>query len=237
MIAGVVVFCLTAFTAGGIGMALSNIRAEPRVARQRWTKFASYVAIVTLFLLCAFGGPLPSTVAVGAIVGMGVVELYRATSGRFRLMVLSVYAPLAISSLSLAWMATGSVLAFVFLVVAAFDGFSQVTGQILGRTLLVPRVSPGKTLEGAVGGSILALATAMVLRGLIGSSTAGAVVIGFSVSVCALTGDITASWVKRIGGIKDFGAIFPGHGGVLDRFDSFVVAAAVWFFWTYLQIR
>jgi phosphatidate cytidylyltransferase len=109
-----------------------------------------------------------------------------------------------------------------------FDGFSQVFGQLLGKLQLTRSISPSKTVEGAVGGGIAAVLSAILLGGLVGVSSSRAVAASVVIVFAALAGDLAASWIKRISGVKDFSCLLPGQGGVLDRFDSFLVAAPVW---------
>ena len=116
---------------------------------------------------------------------------------------------------------------FVYLIVAGFDGFSQVAGQLLGKHQLAKRISPGKTIEGALGGLLVAEVVALATRHLGGVSVGKAVAVCLVIAAAGLAGDLLASSVKRAIGVKDFGGILPGHGGVLDRFDSFLLAAPV----------
>lgn len=104
------------------------------------------------------------------------------------------------------------------------DIMAFLVGMVLGRRKLAPRLSPGKTVEGAVAGVITAVAVAHWL----GLSP----LFGALVAVAAQGGDLFESWLKRRASVKDSGNILPGHGGVLDRFDSLFLAAPVayWFF-------
>lgn len=122
------------------------------------------------------------------------------------------------------------------------DTFAYFTGRLLGKHKLIPEVSPKKTVEGAVGGVVFT-AIAYVVFGLIlreGNMSVNIVllaVIGALVSVLSQIGDLIASVVKRHYGIKDYGKLFPGHGGVMDRFDSVIATAPVlYFFYTALLI-
>lgn len=118
------------------------------------------------------------------------------------------------------------------------DTFAYFVGRKWGRTRLIPRVSPGKTVQGAVGalvGSVLVgAAYALVLQGF-GSYRAGVLelaLLGLAVSVVAQVGDLAESLLKRDTGVKDSGTLLPGHGGALDRFDSllFTLPLAYYFF-------
>jgi phosphatidate cytidylyltransferase len=82
-------------------------------------------------------------------------------------------------------------------------------------------------VEGALGGTLAAGAIAVLLGPLCGLRAAFALRTGLVVAAAGLCGDLAASWVKRSWGVKDFGTLLPGQGGVLDRFDSFIVAGAL----------
>lgn len=111
------------------------------------------------------------------------------------------------------------------------DTGAYAAGRTLGRHKLVPRVSPGKTVEGAAGGLITAMiigALGALVLGLDGWRTLGMALLGGWIAAISIVGDLTISMFKRSAGVKDSGRLFPGHGGVLDRLDS-MLAAAPWF--------
>lgn len=119
--------------------------------------------------------------------------------------------------------------------VAAFlsDSAALFTGMACGKHKLSPRVSPHKTIEGSVGG-LLGGMVGMVLFRIIfyfctlrPLSIGWCIIIGFVGAVMGQLGDLSFSFVKRQYGIKDYGRLLPGHGGVLDRFDSVLFAAPV----------
>jgi phosphatidate cytidylyltransferase len=110
--------------------------------------------------------------------------------------------------------------AFLFLAAAAGDGFAQVVGQWVGRRPLAPTVSPTKTVEGFLAGLCAAGSVAALASGLIDVTPSKAVLIGVLTGATGLVGDLSASWVKRRAGIKDYSSALPGQGGFLDRFDS-----------------
>lgn len=124
-----------------------------------------------------------------------------------------------------------ALLLLFFVLVWGADTGAYFAGRGLGRHKLAPRISPGKTREGALGGIVTALLMAAAGAGLLGyggARFAAFVVLGGWVAVISIVGDLTLSMFKRHAGLKDSGTLFPGHGGVLDRLDS-VVAAAPWF--------
>ncbi len=118
-------------------------------------------------------------------------------------------------------------IALLMAVVISSDVFAYFTGHALGRHKLAPQVSPGKTIEGAIGGLVgAALASAMVATQLFASQPVGLIVtIGVLVAVAGIVGDLLESLFKRYVGAKDSGTLFPGHGGALDRMDAFILAA------------
>ena len=127
------------------------------------------------------------------------------------------------------------ILAVISVILAAWvtDIFAYFTGKLIGKHKLCETISPKKTIEGSIGG-IVFCAIVFVIYALIifnGSTPTYAyvfmVLVSIVLSVVAQIGDLTLSLFKRRFGIKDFGTLFPGHGGVLDRFDSIIAVAPV----------
>jgi phosphatidate cytidylyltransferase len=118
-----------------------------------------------------------------------------------------------------------SVLLFALLIVWAADIGAYFVGKRFGRVKLAPKISPGKTWEGALGG--MALVVILTLGRSLWIDTNLAALVPFCLGVAALSivGDLTVSMFKRTAGLKDSGTLFPGHGGVLDRIDSVSAAA------------
>ena len=119
----------------------------------------------------------------------------------------------------------------VFLGAWITDIFAYFTGFFLGKHKLIPDVSPKKTIEGSIGGIVFCSAS-FVLLGVITDAFFGTdanliflAVGGVVMSVISQIGDLIMSVIKRHYGIKDYGKIFPGHGGMLDRFDSILAVA------------
>jgi phosphatidate cytidylyltransferase len=105
------------------------------------------------------------------------------------------------------------------------DSMAYVTGRMLGRNKFAPTISPNKTWEGVIGGVVFAAAAMVLLFPDV--SWYLAALIGATVGLGSTIGDLVQSFWKRSVGIKDSGKIFPGHGGVLDRFDGFIFAVPV----------
>ncbi|MGB9368370.1 MAG: phosphatidate cytidylyltransferase [Xanthobacteraceae bacterium] len=118
-------------------------------------------------------------------------------------------------------------IAFLFAVVWATDIAAYFSGRAFGGPKLWPAVSPKKTWAGAIGGTLGAIAAGALTVKLFGLSVAPMLLLvaGF-LSVLAQAGDLLESAIKRRFGAKDAGSIIPGHGGVMDRLDGFLTAAA-----------
>ena len=104
----------------------------------------------------------------------------------------------------------------------AVDTGAYVTGKAIGRHKLVPRLSPAKTVEGAVGGWVAGAVAVIALNALFGTPASTTTVLPFAIAmpIVAQVGDLFESWMKRRMGVKDASGLLPGHGGFLDRMDS-----------------
>lgn len=115
----------------------------------------------------------------------------------------------------------------LILVVWGYDTGAYLTGRLLGRHRLVDHISPSKTVEGLAGGLLMATAGAGIGAALIGLEPWHPLVIGPLVGLAAQAGDLAESMLKRAANRKESGFLVPGHGGILDRVDSFLFAAPV----------
>jgi phosphatidate cytidylyltransferase len=114
----------------------------------------------------------------------------------------------------------------IFILIWVNDSFAYLVGKTLGRHKLFPRISPKKTIEGSLGGLIFALIAAYVISQYEPIITMWQwMVLALVIVVMGNLGDLLESKFKRMAGVKDSGAILPGHGGILDRLDSLVFAA------------
>ena len=138
-------------------------------------------------------------------------------------------------------------LLIAFFLASINDVFALFTGMALGKHKLSPEISPKKTIEGSIGGLIASAVFAMLVAWLldwaqaaagvaqalrIGEAEAefsipGFAIMGVFAGAMSQLGDLTASLVKRHCGVKDYGTIFPGHGGIMDRFDGILFCGAV----------
>lgn len=114
-----------------------------------------------------------------------------------------------------------------FSIIWANDVFAFLVGITLGRHRLCERISPKKSWEGFIGGIVAAMGVALLAAHLLGENMAVWAGLGFITALAAVAGDLIESMFKRSAGVKDSGAIMPGHGGWFDRFDAVLTAAPV----------
>ncbi len=113
---------------------------------------------------------------------------------------------------------------FTFFLVWSTDTGAYLVGMTWGKRKLAPEISPNKSVEGSVGGLVFALLIGIVGYFWIGGSLPFFLILALVVSIGGQLGDLMESALKRSAGVKDSGHLIPGHGGLLDRFDSFVIA-------------
>jgi phosphatidate cytidylyltransferase len=126
------------------------------------------------------------------------------------------------------------ILIMVFLTVELNDVFAYISGKSIGRRKLAPNTSPNKTLGGALGALVLTtlLVVALgqyVFQGSVLAQLHHRIILGVLISLFGQMGDLMLSSIKRDVGIKDMGVTIPGHGGLLDRFDSIILVAPMVF--------
>lgn len=110
-----------------------------------------------------------------------------------------------------------------------FDSLAYVSGRTFKRGRFFPHISPNKTMSGVIGGTIGAIVVAGLLVWAAGGGPVVGMLLGLLIAVTAQSGDLAESMLKRAAGAKDSGSLIPGHGGILDRVDSFLFAAPVMF--------
>ncbi len=148
--------------------------------------------------------------------------------------ILTVYITISFTSLSIIRYVTHGVycLWIAFIIAWSCDTFAYLFGSRFGKHKLIEAISPKKTVEGSVAGIVCAT-LAMLLYGLIIDLVCAEITpnyfvlafMGFSLSIVSQIGDLVASLIKREHGVKDYGTVFPGHGGVMDRFDSILAVS------------
>jgi phosphatidate cytidylyltransferase len=166
-------------------------------------------------VMLASGPPTPATVPRAALALMA-----------------PVYLGLPLGALSAIQLLYGPrVFTVLFVLVAASDSAQYYTGRAFGRRKLAPAVSPAKTLEGAIGGLVGAALVGAVLGTLWipGVRPPIGAALGLTLGAFGIVGDLFESLLKRGAGVKDSSSLIPGHGGVLDRIDSWLFVAPVYY--------
>lgn len=206
----------TAFT---IGLTLFFYAVVPTVV---WTK---HTEPITLSLV----GLVILAVVVGAI--------WRERNLKLAVFRIALALYIALPLLCACWMVGLDPLLFIgfMLLLWTNDSGAYLVGKAIGRHKLMPTVSPGKTWEGFVGGVLLTVLLAWPISRLSDAlPLQGWLIAASGISFAATIGDLFESWMKRRAGVKDSGRIMPGHGGVLDRFDGYLLAAPVMVLIAYL---
>lgn len=148
------------------------------------------------------------------------------------------YIPFLFSFIPLVMLLSNGRILIWFVIVGAFitDTFAYFVGVFLGKHKLCPKISPKKTIEGAIGGTLgcgicfIFIAVLFNKVWLTEIPVLTAFIIGLVAAVVAQLGDLTASVIKRKFGVKDYGSLFPGHGGIMDRCDSLIFVAPLIYF-------
>lgn len=172
---------------------------------------------------------LSLAVLVGRDVFKGNINIFNTVFGVYGLL----YIPFFLGHLLyLESMPQGNLLLIlVFLISFGTDTFAYLVGMRWGKHRLSPKISPKKSVEGSVGGTLAAVILTVLFGSFLeagqgmGLSLLEYGIIAFVASLVSQLGDLAASMIKRQFGIKDYGSLLPGHGGVLDRFDSVLFAA------------
>nr|WP_092068257.1 phosphatidate cytidylyltransferase [Dendrosporobacter quercicolus]NSL47023.1 CDP-archaeol synthase [Dendrosporobacter quercicolus DSM 1736]SDL73022.1 phosphatidate cytidylyltransferase [Dendrosporobacter quercicolus] len=164
-----------------------------------------------------------------AITLLGIVYIGLAFS---HLILLRFTDHIVIASSMLGSLSAGTVFIWIaFIGTWANDTVAFFVGSNLGKHKLCPAISPGKTIEGAVGGAAGGIIVIALLGILLKFSLLHSVMIGLLIGLAAPLGDLAESAIKRFAGVKDSGNILPGHGGILDRFDSIMFVVPVVYYY------
>jgi phosphatidate cytidylyltransferase len=174
------------------------------------------------------------------------IALCRASSYQFLIFLPAITIPFILLTIWAAHSATQYLVALTLLLSASADTGAYMVGKLWGAHLLAPQISPKKTIEGFLGGCVTTAAVAAFLYYLFGNCVVWNYTLqpflffttfGFGVALCGLWGDLSISLLKRQAHIKDISNLLPGHGGLLDRFDSILaVTIYIWLHKTTLTL-
>ncbi|MFY9116422.1 MAG: phosphatidate cytidylyltransferase [Bacteroidales bacterium] len=241
MIRTLYIIILSYFLAGGAFFYVIGKKLPKEKARHNRIKFYVYFLIINVLFWSIVVKPFLFTLVAAAIVALGcyeMVKVYLAGNRKhkksfilsFLLYVLLAFGLMVFSTLPQPW------ILFTFLLLSVLDSFSQIFGQLLGKTHILKKISPGKTLEGFLGGAATTLVTSLLLHSLMAFSRPVVLLLAAGIVAWAFLGDLGASAYKRTYEVKDFSKLLPGHGGVLDRFDS-LLAAGAWMAFVYYILQ
>ncbi len=235
---------LAAIAAGVAAVELAHISraagADVSVAFLGSTASVVCVAFALRASWPAAGDDLLATVLLAGVVACGAVTLASgppaaSTVARAGVTYMGpLYIGLPLGALAAMRVSSGPAsVGWLVLIVAVSDSAQYYTGRLLGRTRLAPAVSPAKTVEGAIGGLVAAtlvgaIAGPRIAVGVPLTAIGGAGLALF-VAAFGIIGDLFESLLKRSAGVKDSSSIIPGHGGVLDRIDSYLFAAPCYY--------
>lgn len=227
------------FILGGIGFYVINRKKPSDEARKSYVKFFIYFVIINVLFASIVLRPVIFRLLSVVIIGLGsyeIIRLFLRSDYRFRLFFifsLVVYFLFSFGFYTFSGLPYGLVL-YAFLVASIFDSFSQITGQLWGHQKILPRISPNKTIGGVLGGSLIAIVSGFLLGELYETSNQNRLFLTAGIVLFAFTGDALASLYKRKYQVKDYSHMIPGHGGVLDRFDSLIACGAWVSFYFYI---
>lgn len=226
------------FIIGAILLVIIHQKRPSINQKNNWTKYGTYVFIINAVLATVIFFPDFFIYLAIIILFFSWYELIRLffKTGKKKvfLLIIPVFILLSFTFIRFSFLPGDWMLMAVF-VVSIFDAFSQLSGQLLGNTRILPKISPNKTLEGSIGGLLFALVFAGYIGKAISLPLVSSIVIGFAIAVFGFIGDLLASALKRRTGVKDFSQLLPGHGGFLDRFDSLIFTSLLMYLLTIIK--
>lgn len=217
------------FVSGAFFLILINRKLGADRSREQWTKFFSYVILFNLLWNSKIFSDTLFMILASVIVIFSSIEWWRAIHKiRGRLVLAIGFIIILLGFWKFLYLAD-SIILFTFFVVILFDGSSQIAGQLLGKNPILPKISPSKTLEGLLGGIVITLGTVLLARNSFEEGWVELIGLSALIILFAFSGDLLASYVKRKAGLIIFSRTLPGHGGILDRYDSLLLAGCVVF--------
>ncbi len=199
------------------------------------TRVLSGAVLVVLVVAIVWFAPAAVFETFAVAVGLvGAWELFRLLSAGVlpAMAFAAIYVAAPLASLVAIRLAGGPQAVFLLMITVMISDTAQYyTGRTLGSRPLAPRISPKKTIEGAIGGLVIGTAAFVGIGAwwAAGIPIAARIVLGLGIVALGIAGDLFESFLKRRAGVKDSSALIPGHGGVLDRIDALLFAAPVYY--------
>lgn len=206
--------------------ALINVELKP-------VKSIGYLAAVLIFISFTYTF-LPINIVMALLVVMLLIYYVLNHKTTFVDVAITLFGILYVPYLffHIYWLENTPYIWLIFLIAFGTDTFAFIFGNLFGKTKLAPVLSPNKTREGSIGGIVGSLGLTVAYAHYIDLNiTFGLVLMAITVSICSQLGDLAASKLKRSAKVKDFGVLIPGHGGVLDRFDSILFTAPLVYYY------
>lgn len=202
------------------------------------TRVLSALVLIPLLVALIWWAPerlfqVVLTLALG-VAALELRQLVDNVAAWLALVVIYLAAPLMMLGLIRVDHGPGALMTLIAIIIVS-DSAQYYTGRAFGRHKLAPVISPKKTVEGAIGGLVIGSLAAVALGRVwpLGLSDVAMLGAGVAIAVAGIVGDLFESALKRRAGVKDSGNLIPGHGGILDRIDSWLFAAPV--FWLVLR--
>jgi phosphatidate cytidylyltransferase len=220
----IIIVLVINFLIGAIGLFVFIRKKNMDSKSQRNKKYFSYLILVSLLLACIRYSGIYLAFIFGIIVLIGAYEIVRIAKSNKTILILSLLLFFTegfffVKFATVRW----EIVAWAYTLVVTFDGYCQICGQLFGKKLMVPKISPRKTWEGLFGGIILTYISAFFLQRVLPQYY----LMVLLVIVAALSGDLLASYLKRLLKEKEYSDLIPGHGGIMDRFDSFILCGCL----------
>ena len=214
-------------------MAFVNKNKDVQFQRNNWIKYLIYFLIISLLFAAILIEPIYFHYISILILFLSFFEITKlilsTRKAKVGIISLIIFFILAISFFLFSQM-PAKYLFYTLFITTVFDAFSQLAGQLVGKRKLFRNISPNITLEGLIGGYFVTILTAGFIHNLLEISVAKSIFIGAALAFFSMLGDLLASYCKRKFEVKDFSRILPGHGGILDRFDSLLASGTLMFF-------
>ena len=220
---------------GAGGMAIANKKAVPAERKQRWLKYFTYVFITGMLIISIFFHFffwIAWIIAIASSIELLKINIATRSKAGFFILSFLVFFPVVTGFLFFAKRFNDPFLLFIYFQVLIFDGFCQITGQLFGKHLLVPKISPTKTWEGLAGGWLFCIIAGILAAKWLPTTIAGfyfGSLFGLLTGLISFWGDLIASFYKRKVQVKDYSNWLPGQGGFLDRFDSLLFTGAIYY--------
>jgi phosphatidate cytidylyltransferase len=215
---------------GGVGTYFAGRKQNSTERKKKWLKYFIYFFIIILLYSCICFATKIFPCICGLIVIAGLIEIIRLQKMKSQkkilfFSILFVYLLISVGFYSFSNVSQ-SILLYTLFTVCTFDAFCQVARQLFKKNKICPQISPNKTYEGLFGGLLMSVCTFFIIGKILEITVFFTIIAGIGICVFSFFGDLSASWIKRKYGVKDFSSALPGQGGFLDRFDSFITAGA-----------